>query len=334
MRPNDLKQLIKDFIASGIKRPLYIESSPGGGKTEIPGQVATELGIGYIVLHTPLMQPEDYSLPVVSADRTSVEFIVSKSKFPLVNSGCPDKGILLFDEFAQADVASQKILTNLIHEREIHGQKLKDGWTIIATGNRVQDRAGANRILSHLRNRVTSVDLDVSLDDWTQWALENHIKTEVIAFLRFRPDLLNAFDAAQEINATPRSWSQGVSKALGAVQPSVEFEVFKGSVGEGPAAEFTAFLKIFRKLPSPDAIMLNPEKIDVPTDPATLYALCGALANKANGNTFGRIMQYVKRMPPEFGVLFVRDSLRRDKSIAETKEFIAWASTEGAKYLA
>jgi hypothetical protein len=187
--------------------------------------------------------------------------------------------------------------------------------------------------LSHLKNRLTTVELDVSLDDWSQWALSNSISTEVIAFLRFRPDLLNAFDAQNDVNPTPRAWSEGVSAALGAIDPSLEFPVFKGDVGEGAAAEFCAFLKIFRKLPSPEAILLNPGTVEVPNEPATLYALCGALANKCTESNFARIMTYVSRMPAEFSVLFVRDAMRRKPAIQASADFIKWASGPGAALL-
>lgn len=333
MRPIQLKQLIEARFKAGIKRPLHIEGSPGLGKTQIPAQVSKELDIGFQALHGPLLQPEDYGFPVISADKSDVDFIVSKHKFPVEGSAYPDKGILLLDELPQCDMSAQKILANLAQEREIHGQKLKDGWMIISTGNRVTDRAGANRLLSHLRNKITSVELEVSLDDWTNWALANGIATEVIAFIRFRPDLLNAFDPQAECNPTPRAWCQGVSAALGNIPAELEFPTFKGDVGEGAAAEFTAFLKIYRKLPSPDAILMSPDTAEVPKDPATLYALCGALANRTTGDNFDRVMKYTSRMSPEFTVLFIKDVIKRKPEIQTTPTFIQWGSGPGAKLL-
>lgn len=333
MRPIELKQLIVSRFQAGIKRPLHVESSPGVGKTQIAAQVAKELDIGYKVIHAPLLQPEDYGFPVIAADKSNVSFIVSKDKFPVIGSDTPANGIFLIDELSQADNNAQKILANLLQEREIHGQRLKDGWSIVSTGNRTTDRAGANRLLSHLKNRITTVELEASMDDWTQWALANNIKAEVIAFLRFRPELLNAFDAQQETNPTPRAWSEGVSAALGVVASTLEFPVFKGDVGEGAAAEFCAFLKIFRDLPNPDVILMNPTTHDVPAKPATLYALCGALATRTTGDNFGRVMSYVSRMPAEFTVLFVKDVIRRNKDLQTTQTFIQWASTDGAKIL-
>lgn len=344
MKSTDLMNLIKARYNAGIKRVLHIESSPGLGKTQLVEQAAKAMNVGFMKIHAPLMQPEDYGFPVISADKSDVSFIVSKSKFPLVGSNCADHGIFLCDETSQADVSGQKILANLFQEHEIHGQRIKPGWLIISTGNRAGDKAGANRLLSHLRNRVTTMEFDASVDDWTTWALKNNVKTEIIAFLRFRPELLTNFDPQQDINATPRSWVEGVSAQLGVIDSAHEFQTFKGDVGEGPAAEFCAFLKVFRKLPNPDMIILDPKKSAMPSDPATLYALCGALSARASKDNFGRIMQYIERMPTEFSVLFVRDALKckgNEKescecngcSIKTTSDFIAWASGAGAKLL-
>ena len=44
-------------------------------------------------------------------------------------------------------------------------------------------------------------------------------------------------------------------------------------------------------------------------------------------------MKYVKRMPPEFGVLYVKDATSRDREITETQDFITWAANEGSKLL-
>jgi hypothetical protein len=280
-----------------------------------------------------LLQPEDYGFPVISADKTDVNFVVSSTKFPLERSACSERGILLIDEIAQADASAQKILRNLILEREIHGQKLKSGWLIITTGNRATDRAGAVKLLSHLSNALTRITLEVSIDDWSQWAFANGVQPEVIAFARFRPNLLNDFDPQRDVNATPRAWVQGVSAQMGLINPAHEFETFKGDVGEGPAAEFVAFLKIFRSLPSPDAILIDPDKVEVPMDPATKYAICGALAHRTTPDNFGRVMKYINRMSPEFGVLFVRDAMARDKKLAASPDFIKWASGPGAKLL-
>jgi hypothetical protein len=326
MRPLQLIAEIKSRNKNGIMRPILIESSPGLGKTQIASQAAKELEIGFMTIHVPLMQPEDFGLPMPSKNRDGISFLVPSGKFPFENSDCPEKGILLLDEVSQGSESLQKIIANLSLARELHGKKLKAGWTIVATGNRTIDRSGANRILGHFRNRVTSMPLDVSLDDWTTWALNNNVKTEVIAFIRFRPDLLNNFDPQKEVNATPRSWVDGVSDSLGYVSKESEFEVFKGDVGEGPASEFLSFLEIFRTLPNPDSILLDPKKSGVPTKPATQYAICGALATRVNKGNFERALTYIERLPPEFSMLFILDATRKNPEICNTKAYIKFVS--------
>jgi len=333
MKPNDLKKLIYERFKAGIKRPVLVESSPGFGKTQIASQAAKELGIAFHAIHAPLLQPEDYGFPVINSKRDDVSFIVSKDKFPVVGSAFPEAGIFLIDELSQADASAQKVLANLIQERDIHGQRLMENWLVIATGNKTTDRAGANRILSHLGNRLTRVALDISLDDWTNWALTNGVKPEVISFIRFRPELLSNFDSQQEVNATPRAWVEGVSAALGAIAPELELEVFKGDVGEGPAAEFLGFLKIFRKLPSPETIIMKPDTTPVPKDPATQYAIVGALVSRTESSNFGRVMKYISRLPAEFSVLYIRDAIAKVPELQNTKEFIQWAAGPGAKLL-
>ncbi|MHC1744000.1 MAG: hypothetical protein AB9873_13345 [Syntrophobacteraceae bacterium] len=71
---------------------------------------------------------------------------------------------------------------------------------------------------------------------------------------------------------------------------------------------------------------MNPNAVDIPTDPATRYALCGALSRKASENNMERMVKFANRLPAEFSVLLIRDSLRRDKTLASTRAFIEWAS--------
>lgn len=337
MKPSSLIDLMIRRIEAGIQRPVLILGAPGGGKTEICGQAAAHFGtdFGYTVLHAPLMQPEDYGLPVVSADKTSISFAIPSEKFPFEGMTGPERGLLLIDELTQSDASTQKILTNLIHARELHGRKLKPGWFVAATGNRAQDRAGANAVLTHLKDRVKILNFEISLDDWTQWALKNDIRPEVIAFIRFKPGLLSNFEASKEKSATPRGWSQGVSRDLGTVPAELEFESIMGDVGEGPAGEFCGFLKVFRRLPNPDSILLDPKKAPVPgpKELDVMYALCGALVARVTDKNFDRALTYIRRLPPEFSVLFVKDATVKNPDLLQTKAFIDWASKEGADLL-
>ena len=52
-----------------------------------------------------------------------------------------------------------------------------------------------------LRNRFVHLDFEVDIQEWSEWAIQAAIRPEVIAFLRFRPELLSQFD--RDANAFP-----------------------------------------------------------------------------------------------------------------------------------
>ena len=45
-----------------------------------------------------------------------------------------------------------------------------------------------------LRNRFVHLDFEVDVQEWCEWAIKTGIRPEVIAFIRFRPELLSALD--------------------------------------------------------------------------------------------------------------------------------------------
>lgn len=333
MKPSELFILVESRVAAGVKRPVLALSSPGIGKTQIAGQIAKKLGIGFMPVHAPTLLPEDYGLPVPSADKTKVNFIVPHSKFPVVGSDCPENGILLIDEMTQADVNTQKAMANLLQEREVHGHKLKDGWFIMATGNRTSDKAGANKILTHLKNRVSLMEVELSVPDWTQWALENNVHEGLIAFIQFRPDKLSNFNPDNEINATPRSWVEGVGAQIGKIPVDLEQEAFAGDVGIGPATEFLGFLQIYRDLPDIKDILASPTKCRIPDKLDVAYATVGMLVANTTKTTFPKIFEYVERLEPEFLVLYIKQSRVKCPEIQVHKTFLNWAASAGADVL-
>ena len=322
MRATLLKDTIKRLFPT--KRTICIEGSPGGGKTTIVQQVAKELGVGYIEKHMPTMLVEDFGILYPNGD--DMLHYKLPDWFPYEGrTDIPDEGILCFDDRNQANADLQKVLANICQARDLHGKKMKAGWMVVSTGNRQADRAGANRVLSHLRNRETVYELETHLDDWRGWAIDNNVQPVVISFIGFRTALLHDFDPQRDVNPSPRAWVEGVSDMIGIVPTEAEFETFKGAVGEGCAAEFSGFLKIERKLPNPDTIIQSPMSVSVPDDPATCYALTGALGERATVDNFGNIVKFAERMSPEFSVLCVSYASRKNPDLASHEAFTKWA---------
>ena len=206
---------------------------------------------------------------------------------------------------------------------------------MVAASNRQDDRAGAHRLISPLLNRFVHLDLDVCPDDWQAWAVAANVAAEVRAFVRFRPALLFQFDPASNPRAfpTPRSW-QFVSEVLATAAPELLHAVVAGCVGDGPAAEFVGFLRLYRELPDLDAVLRDPDHAPVPREPAVLYALVGALVElcRADRAPLTAFVRYANRLPDEFGLLAMRDALAVNRTLVglpAVQEWIARARHQG-----
>ena len=95
---------------------------------------------------------------------------------------------------------------------------LPEGWVVMAAGNPASERGVHFAMPRPLRNRFVHLDLEPHLDDWCHWAIKAHIRPEIIAFLRFKPELLFSGDVISDANArpTPRSWEMA-SRVLAGV---------------------------------------------------------------------------------------------------------------------
>lgn len=319
MRPAEIALSLETLYRA--RRPAFVQGSPGVGKSNIFSQVAAKLGIGFLDIRVSQFDRVDLSgVPFVRDGRTEWAL---PAFWPTDGAG-----IILFDEFNAAPREMQPPCYQIFLERRLGDWIMPEGWVPMAAGNLETDRAVTNKLSSAFNNRVIHLLCDVDLDDWCKWAVEHDVPPQLIAFIRFRPNLLHAFDphATEKAFPSPRSWEfvGDIIKAQPA--PAIEHELFRGTVGTGAAAELSGFLRIWRKLPSLDAIMLNPQTVAVPDDPATLFAIAGGLARKSTEKNFDRVMVYANRMPKEWGVYLVKDATRRDVSLQNTDAFIKWAS--------
>ena len=108
--------------------------------------------------------------------------------------------------------------------------------------------------------------------------------------------------------------------------PNIERALFRGAVGESAAVVFSAFLKIWREIPHPAAIIADPENADVPTQSDVLVSLCGALFNMADDTNFDAIVAYATRLRREIGEFLVTMCIKRDPDLQNTAGFIRWAA--------
>lgn len=319
MKASSVLSALRTLVSA--KQPVFLWGAPGVGKSAIVKQLARDTSAELQDVRALLLDPVDLrGLPFLGSD--------GKSKWAtpefLPREG---SGILFLDELNAAPAMVQASCYQLVLDRKLGEYILPKDWAIVAAGNRDGDRAVTSRMPTPLRNRFVHLEFEVDLQEWSEWAIGAGIRPEVIAFLRFRQELLSSFDRDANAFPSPRSW-EFVSRILEASPDTyIEHELFAGAVGTGAATEFSAFLKTFRELPNIDAILLNPLKEQVPENAAAQYAVASALAHCATDTNFDRVCAYLGRMPTEFSVLCVRDAMLRQPAVQHTPAFTKWATT-------
>ncbi len=324
MKASDLMKLIEITIKA--KSPILLVGPPGIGKSDIVEQATQAAGAQLIISHPVVSDPTDYKgLPF--ADAGKADFLPFGELRAIIEAQTPT--VFFLDDLGQAPASVQAACMQLLLARRINGHKVSDHVTFLAATNRRTDRAGVGGLLEPVKSRFCSiVNLEPDLQDWVTWALAHNLPTELIAFIRFKPDMLHDFRPSNDLVNTPSPRTvANVGKLMAMGLPKeLEYEAFSGAAGEGFAAMFCGFLKVFRTLPSPDMILMRPHDADVPSDPATLYALTGALAHRASDQTIDRLVTYYNRMPAEFSVLAMRDSVNLCPSVVHSRAYIEWAS--------
>ena len=233
--------------------------------------------------------------------------------------------MLVLEEVATTDKDMLQFVAQLIEDRKTGNLELDPECRIIATCNRVEDRAGAKQLPSHVNRRFVHIGMTTSVDDYCAYEMARGTDPLGLAFLRLRPDLLNCFNPNETVSGTPASWSKLFNKIPTNMSTALYLAIAEGIVGEGPATEYVAARDMMHMMPSIDAIRLQPSQVEIPAEPAVRYAVATAMSMTASASAFPRDMEYVARMPKEFQMVYVTDTLRLNPDLAQTKDFIDWS---------
>ncbi len=336
MRPaHILAVLEREFTSTleGHHTPVMLWGPPGVGKSQMVAEVAKKHGKPVIDIRLSQMEPTDLRGIPFRSDQ-GVEWAVP-AMLPDEKRHGPE-GILFLDEITSAAPTVSAAAYQLILDRRLGEYQVPDGWAIFAAGNRQGDRGVTYAMPAPLANRFSHFEVETHLDDWVAWAYANQIDERVIAFLRFRPELLFDFDPAHNPVAfpSPRSW-EFVHRALQKFTAgNLLLESIQACVGPAAGIELNAFIDNLDNLPDIDAIVQG-EEASVPKETDLQYAVAAALVGRAirakdNGQSkevFGHILDYAGRFPQrEMGVMLVSDMHRAvGQPLFEVPQFTNWA---------
>lgn len=318
--------MVENFF--GAKHNLAFEGSPGVGKTAgvdeaaniihemLKEKVGPDVKFFYDTIILSTYESVDLrGIPSIGAKGTTVWNPADNLVFP------PDAYVMIFwDELPNASQDVAKAVQQLIHSGRLGNIVLPKHTVHVSAGNKSTDRAGANKLLTALANRFEHHTIEPDIHQWSLWAVKQGLDKSVIAFCNFSPNAFNAFNSAEKINPTPRTW-EDVSEVLGS---KFETQRVMGCVGESVGGAYLGFKSVWQELPKLADIIADPEKTKIPQKPDAQHAVMLKLAFEANMENYGKFMQYIGRYAKEMQVIFVSCSNRQNNKLTDHPSFKEW----------
>ena len=290
-----------------------------------------------------LLDLGDFALPytVEAAGVGKVTKFAPNARFKLQ----ADKPVVvMLDEIGKAIKSVKNVLLTLMLEHRIGDVYLPEGSIVFGTTNLASDGVG-DSLEAHARNRVCFITVRKPDDEqWIDWALNNNIAPEIIAWVkqfpqalasyadegqRDNPYIFNPTRAGQTAFVTPRSLEKAsdIAKQRAILGDNLTITALSGTIGESAARDMQAFFTVVDKLPTWDVVIKDPENTKVPDDTVAKCIFVFSALVKVQKDTFASFMKYLQRLDPEWQALFAKSIIKSDKQTmaVSNKEFKDWA---------
>jgi hypothetical protein len=320
----------------GTTNTFVFQGEPGIGKSAMLGVLSRSTSLEPRYVDCALLDLGDLQMPKVN---DSLEFIPNK----LFVS---DKPILvMLDEIGKAMRPVQNALLTLLLEHRIGSHHLPEGSIVFATTNMATDGVG-DKMESHAKNRVSFLRVSKpNAEQWAEWAIENSVAPEVIAWVKEYPHCLDTYTDSdgktdnpyifdprtqQAAFVTPRSLAHAshIVKERKSLGSDVMMVALAGTIGESAARDMEAFLNVADALPPFKVIVEKPETTDVPESPIAATILALGAVMRVEPKNINNFLVYLKRLPREVQFLFAQNAMRSKnaRTVVTSAEFTKWAS--------
>jgi hypothetical protein len=276
---------------------LLVFGQAGIGKTEIPEQVAEQLGMDLVYWNLSTQEaPDLVGLPIISEENGAPVVKYASPQYMPIAERTPRPVMVLIDELDKAKPDLQNPLLEVLHSRTINGRKLNIGC-IVATGNLPEENAFSKPVSHALTNRCQIFQLKSDFNAWQDWAANAGLNALVVGFLSRNTDYLSRKpiegDPTAYARCSPRSWSKA-AKELDVAEENkmtdIEFQslIVAGRVGMEAATKFRVWLDHYRHIePLIDALVKKgevPNLNDMTVDRVLVLALGACSEIRKAGN--------------------------------------------------
>ena len=234
----EAKKIVSALAAT---QSVLLLSPPGVGKSAAVRQAAEDAGLECRSLLGTQIAPEDVSgIPRIVGERS----VFCPPRVLLPEDPAAKPFCLFLDELPACTPDIQKAFYSLLLERRVGEFPLPAGTWVVAAGNRAEDRSLVRSLSAALVNRVTILNVKVSVPEWLAWARGAGVRHDVLSYVVYAPhSLQRPVPATPSPFSTPRAW-EALSRSLdgleraGALSPEARKALAFGTVSPEDAAAF------------------------------------------------------------------------------------------------
>ncbi|MDM5271664.1 MoxR family ATPase [Sulfurovum sp. zt1-1] len=327
MKSSNISKVVSSLIER--KLPVFIWGAPGIGKSSIVKQISEAKDLEFLDLRLSLLDPTDLKgIPFFDAEHQ--EGVWAKPSFLPKNKD--SKGILFLDEINTAPPAVQASAYQLILDRRVGEYELPEGWSIVAAGNRENDRGVVYKMPAPLANRFVHFEMEVDFDDWKAWAYKKGVDASIIAYLAYDKSMLFTFDPQtnEKSFATPRSWEYVDNIIKSGIENDLILDSISGAVGREAAIGYVSFKKVMQELPDLsmilDGSLTQLEEDGHKVLMALTIGLVNALRENQSDEAITNVLDFSMNLPGEFAIMLVKDMQFNGLDVEGSDAWSDWVS--------
>lgn len=355
----ELEQIAKRlpwFLDAGIT--VEITGPSGIGKSDMVVQVANDLaakrkhpvGVGRHFVAT--WGPQDvtgyltvHMQEIIDADGNKKNVPVSMFSMPpwaVDDNGVPlnsfQQAICVLEEYDKAIVEVKKALAPVTLGKQVAQWKLGDHvGVVILTNDASSSRQGSTKDFDFTINRKVILTASSTVAGWMKWADENNVDPMFKAFAEKFPQLVFSGTVPEKQGpfCTPRSLV-GLSELAhymidesGHLHDREGFvEIGTGAIGAPACLELVTWLQMRDEVPTFAEMVAKPTSVKVPEDPSGQLMAAHIAASSVDEKTMEPIVKYMRRLQPQFHIVFVKSATRKNFRLVNNKAFEKWTNDE------
>jgi MoxR-like ATPase len=324
-----LQPMVLAALEAGV--PCFLHGHPGVGKSTLAAEIARDLNLPLVDIRLAQRDPAEIGGIYCPDKETQTLHHLAPA---WVREVMEKPSFLFLDELNSGTTRlHQSIAYQIVLEKRIGPFVFHPGTVVLAAGNLEEDAAIVSPLSSALANRFVHFRLRPDAKCWLDWARDNGIHPQILAYLDEKQSLANQLlyeNTGDAAFPSPRSWEMA-SKVLAVAPEGCERRLLTACIGAPAAEKLIAYLKLYHRL-SPERIVRRFGDVDFTTkrnsDPSFIHATVSAVAGwVAEQDGFDpdwapALVKFMESpgLDPEFVILFLRELRERTDALRHLKK--------------